>query len=293
MRKLSLYGFFVVLLLSPVSVTARAADIPYTALGDSYSAGEGNDPFDGSCHRALRVDSAYPRILPALSDYVAAPNFHACTGAVTADVWQHPQPNRRGQAVQTSYVKPQDLLVTLTIGGNDLHFASILRECLLRFDCSKSKLAMRVEAELGAIETKLARTYEQVRAGMNPRGYLLVAGYPHLFALDAAGCNPLISPRESAWVDRLVDRGNSRIAAAVGTAHRASGNVFFIGAAREFAGHELCSARPWLHGLKLSLHEGLNLLQGSYHPTPSGQRAYAAAFAEFLNRPSARSALTG
>jgi hypothetical protein len=294
MRKVTLYSFFLLVLPLVLAIgAARAADIPYTALGDSYSAGEGNDPFDGSCHRALRADSAYPRILPGLVGYVGAPDFHACTGAVTADVWQRPQPGKRGQLTQTTYVGPADKLVTLTIGGNDLHFSSIVRECLLDFDCTESDLARRVEGELGPIVAKLVDTYEHVRADMAPSGYLVVAGYPHLFALgDDAGCNPLISPEESAWVDRLVDRGNTRIARAVRIARASAGNVFFVDVTGSFAGHELCTAQPWLHGLEPSAHEGLNPFQGNYHPTVKGQHAYATAFAAFLNRPAVRSALT-
>ena len=294
MRKITLYSFFLLVLpLVLAGGAARAADIPSTALGDSYSAGEGNDPFDGPCHRALRVDSAYPRILPGLVAYVAAPDFRACTEAVTADVWQRAQPGKRPQLTQTAYVGPTDKLVTLTIGGNDLRFSSIVRKCLLSFDCTESGLARQVEGELGPIVAKLVDTYESVRAAMNPSGYLVVAGYPHLFALGAeAGCNPLISPEESAWVDRLVDRGDARIARAVRIARTTAGNVFFVDVKGSFAGHELCSAQPWLHSLKLSLHEGFNLFQGSYHPTPRGQHAYATAFAAFLNRPVVRSALT-
>ena len=126
MRKLTVYGILIAALCVTPAAVARVAPIPYTALGDSYSAGEGNDPFDGSCHRAERADSAYPRILPGLVGYLGAPSFHACTGAVTADVWQRHQPGKRGQLAQTAYVRPTDKLVTLTIGGNDLHFSSIL-----------------------------------------------------------------------------------------------------------------------------------------------------------------------
>lgn len=294
MTKLALYGFFILTLCAmPANAAAKIATVPYTALGDSYSAGEGNDPFDGSCHRALRSDSAYPRILPGLVGYVGVPNFHACTGAVSADVWGRPQPHKGSQSTQTDYVKHSDMLVSLTVGGNDLHFSSIVRECLLRFDCTKSALARQVNTELGSIGTKLVDAYTHVRADMSPKGYLVVAGYPHLFSLgNDAGCNPLISDEESAWVDRLVDRGNAKIAAAVRTARGSSGNVFYVDAASHFRGHELCTEDPWLHSLKLSFHEGPNLFQGSYHPTAKGQRAYAAAFAEFLSRPAVRSALT-
>lgn len=281
------------MLCAAPAATARVAPVPYTALGDSYSAGEGNDPFDGSCHRAERADSAYPRILPGLVGYLGAPSFHACTGAVTADVWKRPQPGRPGQATQTDYLRPGDKVVTLTVGGNDLHFSSILAECLFRIDCTKSELAREVNADLETIVPRLVAVYAHVRAHMSASGYLIVAGYPHLFTLGPdAGCNPLISPRESAWIDQLVDRGNARITTAVRAAARADGNVFYVDVSKEFAGHELCTNDPWLHGLKLSIHEGPNLVQGSYHPTRDGQGAYATAIAAFLRRPGVRSALT-
>lgn len=295
MTKLTVYGFFILMMcvLPGVARAASPAPIPYTALGDSYSAGEGNDPFDGSCHRAQRTGSAYPRILPTLVGYVGAPNFHACTGAVTADIWQRPQHGKQGQATQTAYLHPSDRLVTLTVGGNDLHFSSILAECLFRLDCTKSALAHQVNAELGTIVPRLVDVYEHVRAQMDPAGYLVVAGYPHLFSLGPeAGCNPLISMRESAWIDQLVDRGDARIAAAVRAAGGAGAHVFYVNVTGRFAGHELCTEEPWLHSLELSLHEGPDLVQGSYHPTPSGQRAYAEAIAAFLRRPAVRSALT-
>jgi hypothetical protein len=295
MRKQTVYVIFLLLVacVAPAGAAASVAPVPYTALGDSYSAGEGNDPFDGSCHRAERADSAYPRILPSLVGYIGAANFHACTGAVTADIWKRPQPGRRGQATQTDYLSHSDRLVTLTVGGNDLHFASIIAECLFRFDCTESALAREVNTDLGTIGPKLVDVYARVRAAMNPAGYLVVASYPHLFTLGPdAGCNPLISPRESAWIDRLVDRGNAKIAAAVRAARVSNANVSYVDVTDEFAGHELCTDDPWLHGLKLSLHEGPNLAQGSYHPTRSGQRAYAAAIGAFLRRPGVRSALT-
>jgi lysophospholipase L1-like esterase len=301
MRKLTACGalvptvlaFLALLLTASSPARASSAPIPYTALGDSYSAGEGNDPFDSDCHRALHADSAYPRILPSLVPYISAPNFHACTGAVTADVWRRPQPERQGQGIQTSYLHRSDRLVTLTIGGNDLRFSPILRECLLSFNCAESDLAGEVEAELAKIQPRLVDVYKQVRSRMSPTGYLVVAGYPRLFSLGPdAGCNPLISPTESAWVDRLIDRGNARIAAAVRSARRRSGNVFYVDVAGGFAGHELCSSDPWLYTLRLSFHEGRNLVQGSYHPTRKGQAAYAGAIAGFLRRPAVRAALT-
>src|SRR4051812_47339303 len=108
--------------LVPALAGAAAPQVSYVALGDSFSSGEGNRPFDGPCHRAQRSDSAYPQELPTLIGYLAPPSFHACTGATIDDVLLHPQPKRDGQRVQLEYVDASTKLVTLTIGGNDLGF---------------------------------------------------------------------------------------------------------------------------------------------------------------------------
>jgi lysophospholipase L1-like esterase len=278
--------------LAPALAAASAARVSYVALGDSYSAGEGNGPFDGDCHRATRSDSAYPRMLPSLVDYVSAPSFHACTGAVTADVWRRRQPNRSAQRVQTTYVNHSTRLVTLTIGGNDLRFSSIVAQCLLPTDCTKSSLADEVRGGLVTIGPKLVDTYEQVRERMDPGGYLVVAGYPRIFASGPdSDCKPFISAREADWIDSLVDGGNARIAAAVRAARQASGNVSYVDVSDDFAGHELCTEDQWLYGLHPDFDEGPTLIKGSYHPTRSGQRAYANAFAAFFRRPEIRSAI--
>jgi lysophospholipase L1-like esterase len=278
--------------LAPALAGATAPRVSYVALGDSYSAGEGNSPFDGDCHRATRSDSAYPRMLPGLVDYVSAPSFHACTGAVTADVWRRRQPNRSGQKVQTTYVNHSTRLVTMTIGGNDLHFSSIVAQCLLPTNCTNSDLADEVRADLTTIGPKLVNAYEQVRERMDPGGYLVVAGYPHIFASGPdSDCKPFISVPEAAWIDSLVDSGNARIAAAVRSARLHSGNVSYVNVTGDFAGHELCTEDQWLYGLHADFDEGPTLIKGSYHPTRAGQRAYANAFDAFLERPAIRTAI--
>lgn len=273
---------------------ASAAPIPYTALGDSYSAGEGNHPFDGNCHRALREDSAYPRMLPGLTGYVGTPNFHACTGAVMADVLQRSQPHRKSQQPQIEYVRPGDRLVTLTIGGNDLHFSQVIRECYTHRYCGDRPLAHQIDDELPKMKAQLVDLYEEILGRMSPSGYLVVAGYPRLFSLEEGnvGCNPFISVAESDWIDELVDRGNAAISAAVKAARQSGGHVFYVNVADDFDGHEICSDEPWLYGLMPSFHEGLNFIKGSYHPKPQGQHAYAEAIAAFLSLPGVPEAIT-
>ena len=275
----------------PVLATAATPQAQYVALGDSYSSGEGNGPFDGPCHRARQADSAYPRMLPGMIGYLAMPTFQACTSATIVDVWKRPQPNRRGQGIQIQHVSASTDLVTLTIGGNDLGFSSIVKRCLLPGNCSDGDFSKRIEAGLGTIQAELADVYRRIRERMDPDGYLVVGGYPHLFtSASKADCKRFISSGEAAWINSLVDRGNTRIAAAVRATRQASGNVAYVAVDERFSGHELCTEDQWLYGIKLVLGDGL--IKGSYHPTKSGQRAYAEAFAAFLRRPAIRGALT-
>ncbi len=277
-------------LLVLASPASAAVPVPYVALGDSYSSGEGNRPFDGPCHRALRIDSAYPRMLPTLAGYLAQPSFHACTGATIDDIWLHPQPRRGSQRAQLEYVDASTRLVTLTIGGNDLGFDDIVKQCLLPGNCSKWKLADRVEAGLQTIKAQLVDAYTRIRNRMDSGGQLLVAGYPRLFVSEDADCKLFISDTEAEWMNSLVARGNRRIAEAARAARRQKGNVSYVDVTERFAGHELCSEDPWLYGFKLSPDEGL--IKSSYHPRRSGQAAYARAFATLLRSPAIRTALT-
>jgi lysophospholipase L1-like esterase len=295
--KLTLYSLsiaMVALTLTAAAAGASVATVSYIALGDSYSSGEGNGPFDGRCHRAASSDAAYPKILPGLVGYVGAPEFRACTGAKTADIWNRPQPGKPGQLAQVEYVDGSDRLATITIGGNDLGFAPVLARCLLPFDCSRSNAAAAVNQRLGTIRADLANVYRRIRSRMHSAGYLVVAGYPHLFADDRPiGCQLLISRAESTWIDSAVDRANAEIEAAVRSVRASNGNVVFVNVVDDFAGHELCTKDEWLYGLTLSPHEGVNLVQGSYHPNRGGHRAYAGAIARVLRSARVRAVLTG
>ncbi|HEX6752331.1 MAG TPA: SGNH/GDSL hydrolase family protein, partial [Solirubrobacterales bacterium] len=280
MKRISCAIVVLCALVVPASPATAAAPVPYVALGDSYSSGEGNGPFDGPCHRALAGASAYPRMLPSLVGYLAQPSFHACTGATIADVLARPQPRRGNQRIQLEYVDPSTRLVTLTIGGNDLGFEDIVKQCLLPGNCSKWKLAERVEAGLQTIKPHLVDAYTQVRSHMDSGGQLLVAGYPRLFVSEDADCKLFISDTEAKWMNSLVIRGNRRIAEAARAARRQRGNVSYVDVTERFAGHELCSDDPWLYGIHITAGDGI--YKGSYHPRPSGQAAYASAFATLL-----------
>ena len=108
---------------------------PYLAIGDSYSAGEGNRPFvagtaQTNCDRS--ISTAYPVLLG-----VRPITFRACSGAIVADVAERPAV-RNGIVVPTQIdgmVHPDVRLVTLTIGGNDALFSKVAISCFAKANC--------------------------------------------------------------------------------------------------------------------------------------------------------------
>ena len=99
--------------------SAYAAGPSYVALGDSYAAGTGTRSYlsDGtSCQRSVY---AYPSLIASSRGY--ALNLRACSGATIANV----------AADQLSALSAATSYVTLTVGGNDAGFSSVLSTCAM------------------------------------------------------------------------------------------------------------------------------------------------------------------
>src|SRR3954453_7643512 len=98
--------------------SARAATANYVALGDSYSSGVGTNRYDLSS-TCKRSSVAYPALVQAAKGY--ALNFQACSGATTTDVINN----------QVGALNSTTNFVTVTAGGNDAGFTSLLVSCTL------------------------------------------------------------------------------------------------------------------------------------------------------------------
>lgn len=124
--------------LTSAALTARQGTLKglvYAALGDSYSAGEGNKPFlsgtDTSSDKCHRSDASYPEILrndPSVGIDGAAFKFDACSGATRQDVWSGFPANSEGS--QLSILTPNTDLVTIGVGGDDVLFSDVLHKCI-------------------------------------------------------------------------------------------------------------------------------------------------------------------
>src|SRR4051794_24291911 len=115
MRKFIAAACIAVALTATGAAPAMAGE-RYVALGDSYSSGTGTRTyFDSGCQRSVY---AYPSLVDtqrANTDLV----FAACSGAKTADVLNN----------QVSNVTSTTRWVTITIGGNDAGFSSVITTC--------------------------------------------------------------------------------------------------------------------------------------------------------------------
>lgn len=123
--------------------------VTYVALGDSFSSGEGNRPFDdgtnsklprNKCHRSSR---AYPRVVAEREREIGGVFHIACSGATSQNIDISGQYGELAQVDQLrSVAADRDVdLVTITVGGNDIvagsksGFGDIVAECL-RHDCT-------------------------------------------------------------------------------------------------------------------------------------------------------------
>lgn len=111
----------------------------YTALGDSYSSGDGVGQYQpGSAvtgDECNRSSLAYPPLADQ-SKQLGKLTFVACAGAVTSDLTS-PNHDRNTDPVsrvvepaQIASIPVHTKTVTLTIGGNDAGFASVLTSCV-------------------------------------------------------------------------------------------------------------------------------------------------------------------
>src|SRR3954453_24030259 len=92
---------------------AAAAADRNVALGDSYSSGTGTRPYtDSTCQRSVY---AYPSLRAANRPKTSLV-FAACSGATTSDVLNN----------QVSSLTSTTKFVTITVGGNDAGFSSVI-----------------------------------------------------------------------------------------------------------------------------------------------------------------------
>ncbi|MCE7011137.1 SGNH/GDSL hydrolase family protein [Kibdelosporangium philippinense] len=249
MRRLSLLSVLV-LGLSLVGVhTVQAAAGTYSALGDSYSSGTGSRSYysdSGSCQRS---PYAYPVL--AAQQKGATLTFTACSGARIADV----QNNQLGSLnASTTYV-------TVSAGGNDAGFSSVITQCAKPWPTTCTTEINNANNTIrNTIPGRLDALYNAIRSRASS-ARVIVVGYPRIF--NGEECNLLarISPGEQAELNKSAD-----LLAGVISARAAAHGFTFVDPRSAFTGHAVCDDTEWINGLSDPISE-------SYHPNRTGQSA--------------------
>jgi lysophospholipase L1-like esterase len=220
-------------------------ELEYAAVGDSFAAGTGASPYiETSCYTSTK---SYPKLLDADAN-LRLVAFPACSGASTSTV----------KSSQVPAIPVTAARVTLTAGGNDVGFASIMTNCFLLLNSSCESRIINAETLVadGTVATNIATTVQAITARA-PGARVVVTGYPLLFH----------EPSSYRWAQR-VNQGTVQLNAAIKSAAEANGAVF-VDVTAPFAGHGIGSSSPWINGGGFSA--------GAFHPNATGYAAYATA----------------
>lgn len=230
------------LLVAPAGVASALAE-NYVALGDSYASGTGAGSYgtSGSCQRSA---NAYAPLWA--SGHGASLTFVACAGAQTADVLNN----------QVAALSTATTLVTISIGGNDAGFADVMMTCTLESDSACVNRVNEAKAfAQSVLPGRLDTVYATIRSRA-PNARVVVLGYPRV--MSSGFCWWMSSTKRNALnsaADMLSSVTAGRVAAAGFTYEDVRDN---------FAGHEVCTSSPWIHGVNWGA------VGESYHPNATG-----------------------
>jgi hypothetical protein len=195
----------------------------------------------------MRSVYAYPSLIATAKGYTL--NFRACSGAKVSDV----------TSTQLSALGTSTAYASITVGGNDAGFASVLTTCAQPAwlsDCNGAidKAQAYIRSTLpGALDTLYAAMRSRA-----PQAKVTVVGYPRIF--NGVDCNLLtwFSSTEMSRLNATADLLNSVTSGRAGAA-----GFSFANPTTAFLGHAVCSSSEWINGLS-------NPVAESYHPTRAG-----------------------
>ena len=230
------------------TAAVSTAAVHYVALGDSYSSGVGAGDYISASGNCERSTDAYPEKWAAShspASFVSA----ACSGATTANVLSS----------QVSALSAKTTLVSITIGGNDAGFSSVMETCVLESTSSCMNAVETAEDFIAAkLPARLDSTLQAIRARA-PSAKIVALGYPDLYDLNAGTCLGLSTE------DRIaLDGGANDLDSALQAAAQANHDTF-ADVRGKFSGHEICDSDSWLQAVDIFA------ISSSYHPTAAGQ----------------------
>lgn len=255
------------------------------SLGDSYSSGEGIEPFYGQNEStadkvknqdwlAHRSEKSWPGrlTLQGVNGSMAQNRndnwfFVATSGAVTDNLTHNQRKEYDIDGIEGSrYIDKQlDVFkelgdkkaeyVTVSIGGNDAKFADIITEAAIPHPLNPGALNDKLnsvweEFYYGidggeSIRDRLYQAYCDIQDAAGAQAKIIVAGYPKL--LDSNGSGFLFSENEAALINDSVSRFNDEIESIVKSCKADGMKICFVSVEKAFDGHGAYSNDAFLN----------------------------------------------
>ena len=311
------------------------------SLGDSYSSGEGIEPFYGQeedfavrCRNqdwlAHRSEKSWPGMLtlPGVDGPMRDHRgenwfFAAASGAETVNLFLlTEEETAEGQTAQQKKKYSRDGIsgavmldpqleifdeldrlglkadyVTLTIGGNDIGFQSIVAESMFGVTSfllsgetveDKADSLWRKKFAGGGVHAKIVRVLNDISARAGSQARIIVAGYPRPLAPEGGGKSGF--PAESAQImNAACSQFNEELRVLVEECRQDGMNVWFVSVEEAFEGHGAYSEDPYINpvyrgSLDQDLKEFMMSSCYSMHPNEKGAEAYARCVQEMIDR---------
>ncbi len=265
---------------------AKSGEKIVVSLGDSYSSGEGIEPFFGQdndnavktkdedwlAHRSQLAWSGQLKIngvSGTLADHKDTNwFFRASSGAKTNHFYEgQDKTYKRGDYSGTCKLTPQlevfDTLeagsvdyVTVTIGGNDMGFVEIVSSAITGSEDSLKKALDDVWTKFsakGGIRDNIKKAYNDIAAKAGSQATIIVAGYPKF--LNPEGFKVVsfielpVSVEKVALVNDSVEKFNAELDKLVAECRSEGLNIVFADVQKEFEGHEAYTSEPYFNGI--------------------------------------------
>lgn len=255
---------------NPQALSARkpafTPDGPVVALGDSYTAGL-LLPLDSSA-KPVGCFRSTVNYASLVANALHAPVYAnaACQSAGVVSL-THSAPTADGvNPPQLNSLAPNDSLVMMTLGGDDLSFSHVLKGCMDPFGSPCQEHYSSLPGKIVAEKTRMIGALNEIHAHA-PHARVLLIGYPDLFP-DSGGCWPIapFTAADIAFLRSSELKLNATLAQAAAAAH-----ATYVDTYRATTGHDMCQ------GSRVKDVEGLipSSTAMSFHPNARGQAAMA------------------
>ena len=250
-----------------VTVTAGSTDSPpasptakggYVALGDSYTAGPGIPDQTGTPTGCGRSDRNYPSLVAESLGFKAS-DFRdmSCSGATIDDLSGSQSTDDGTNPAQLSALSSSTRLVTVGIGGNDIGFSELVKQCtrsgILYYATGSGKYTgdkapcrgqyvsgdtNEIQQRIRTAGTRLADALKDVKQRA-PQARVYIVGYPAILPSQGSDCGIAmgLAPGDVTFLNHEVQQLNATLKQRAQAA-----GAGYVDSYTPSVGHDACSA---------------------------------------------------